>query len=154
VLEALDQLDQLAATVAAEFADVRLFFDLGELRGAHYHTGVVFAAYTPGYGSMLANGGRYNEVGRAFGKARPATGFSSDLKTLLRTGNFQVESKPLVLAPAQAETQLQTKIAELRAEGMRVATSFETLDRQAALEVGANYLLVEKNGAWQLQPLQ
>src|SRR6056300_1336032 len=86
VLEALDQLEELATSIATDFPQVRLFFDLGELRGAHYHTGVVFAAYTTGYGSMLANGGRYNEVGRAFGKSRPATGFSSDLKTLLRTG--------------------------------------------------------------------
>lgn len=153
VLQALDQLEQLADLVALEFPEVRQFFDLGELRGAHYHTGVVFAAYTPGYGSMLANGGRYNEVGRAFGKARPATGFSSDLKVLLRTGSYALAAKPLVLVPADRDAALQAKIAELRAEGMRVATSFEPLDKNSALAAGANYLLSRDGKGWQLVKL-
>ena len=55
--------------------DLDIYFDLAELRGYHYHTGIVFAAYVPGHGQALANGGRYNDVGAVFGRARPATGF-------------------------------------------------------------------------------
>jgi ATP phosphoribosyltransferase regulatory subunit len=57
-------------------------FDLAELRGYHYHSGVVFDAYCDGVAGAVARGGRYDEVGRAFGRARPATGFSIDLRTL------------------------------------------------------------------------
>ena len=57
-------------------------FDLAELRGYHYHSGVVFDAYCDGATAAVARGGRYDEVGKAFGRARPATGFSIDLRSL------------------------------------------------------------------------
>ena len=57
-------------------------FDLAELRGYHYHSGVVFDAYCEGVAGAVARGGRYDEVGKAFGRARPATGFSIDLRSL------------------------------------------------------------------------
>ena len=57
-------------------------FDLAELRGYHYHSGVVFDAYCDGVTGAVARGGRYDEVGKAFGRARPATGFSIDLRAL------------------------------------------------------------------------
>jgi len=57
-------------------------FDLAELRGYHYHSGVVFDAYCDGISGPVARGGRYDEVGKAFGRARPATGFSIDLRSL------------------------------------------------------------------------
>jgi ATP phosphoribosyltransferase regulatory subunit len=57
-------------------------FDLAELRGYHYHSGVVFDAYCDGVQGAVARGGRYDEVGKAFGRARPATGFSIDLRSL------------------------------------------------------------------------
>ena len=60
-------------------------FDLAELRGYHYHSGVVFDAYCDGVASPVARGGRYDEVGKAFGRARPATGFSIDLRSLAGT---------------------------------------------------------------------
>jgi ATP phosphoribosyltransferase regulatory subunit len=59
-------------------------FDLAELRGYHYHSGVVFDAYCDGVSGPVARGGRYDEVGRAFGRARPATGFSIDLRSLAK----------------------------------------------------------------------
>ena len=66
-------------------------FDLAELRGYGYHSGVVFAAYTAGRSRAIALGGRYDEVGRIFGRARPATGFSLDLRELVEA----VPHKPL-----------------------------------------------------------
>jgi ATP phosphoribosyltransferase regulatory subunit len=57
-------------------------FDLAELRGYHYHSGVVLDAYCDGVTGAVARGGRYDEVGKAFGRARPATGFSIYLRSL------------------------------------------------------------------------
>jgi ATP phosphoribosyltransferase regulatory subunit len=72
------------AAVAAALPDLPLSFDLADLRGYHYHNGVVFAAYCPAFSSAIARGGRYDGVGKAFGRERPATGFSMDLRELAR----------------------------------------------------------------------
>jgi ATP phosphoribosyltransferase regulatory subunit len=66
----------------ARACPVPVSFDLAELRGYHYHSGVVFDAYCEGVAGAVARGGRYDEVGKAFGRARPATGFSIDLRAL------------------------------------------------------------------------
>ena len=83
VAMAIDALAQVADQIAARMPDVNLYFDLSELRGYHYHTGLVFAALAPGHGQAVANGGRYDDIGEVFGRARPATGFNTDLKALL-----------------------------------------------------------------------
>jgi len=76
-------LAQLEAVADHFEGRVPMNFDLAELRGYHYHSGLVFAAYAPGYSDAVARGGRYDEIGRVFGRARPATGFSLDLRELL-----------------------------------------------------------------------
>jgi ATP phosphoribosyltransferase regulatory subunit len=81
VAAALDTLDTLERGLAA--ASVDAAYDLAELRGYGYHSGVVFAAYTSGRSRAIAQGGRYDEVGAVFGRARPATGFSLDLRELV-----------------------------------------------------------------------
>ena len=68
--------------VRALFPEVSIYIDLAELRGFRYHTGLVFAAYISGLGSAVAKGGRYDNVGAVFGRARPATGFAVELKAL------------------------------------------------------------------------
>ena len=69
-------------TALADACPVPLGFDLAELRGYHYHSGVVFDAYCDGVAGPVARGGRYDEVGKAFGRPRPATGFSIDLRSI------------------------------------------------------------------------
>jgi ATP phosphoribosyltransferase regulatory subunit len=86
VAEALDAVEQAAAELQKSAPEVPVHIDLAELRGYRYHTGLVFAAFVPGYGRELARGGRYDGVGREFGQARPATGFSADVNELLRLG--------------------------------------------------------------------
>jgi ATP phosphoribosyltransferase regulatory subunit len=66
----------------AKACSLPVSLDLAELRGYHYHSGVVFDAYCDGVSGAVARGGRYDEVGKAFGRARPATGFSIDLRSL------------------------------------------------------------------------
>ncbi len=94
--DARARLPQLAAVEAAldtlegldrGLAGVEVAYDLAELRGYGYHSGVVFAAYTGGRSHAIAQGGRYDEVGRVFGRARPATGFSLDLRELVIAGS-------------------------------------------------------------------
>ncbi len=82
VAAALDTLDAIDAGLVG----VEAAYDLAELRGYGYHSGVVFAAYTAGRSRAIAQGGRYDEVGRVFGRARPATGFSLDLRELAAAG--------------------------------------------------------------------
>lgn len=113
IRRALDDLRAVAAQVEGMVAS--LCFDLAELRGYHYHSGAVFAAYVPGKAHAVALGGRYDEVGKTFGRARPATGFSLDLRAL--SGAASPELPPAILAPYSQDAALQGKIAALRARG-------------------------------------
>ena len=104
---ALGQLQTLANALADQ---VELCFDLTELRGAAYHTGLMFAVYAPGWPDELARGGRYDNVGRRFGRARPATGFSLDLRDLLRilpqrdsARGIRVAASQMLAASAEVE---------------------------------------------------
>ncbi|MCH8264753.1 MAG: ATP phosphoribosyltransferase regulatory subunit, partial [Proteobacteria bacterium] len=80
----LQELVAIVEGVKKRLPGIVLNFDLCELRGYEYHTGIVFAAYTPEYGRAVAKGGRYDHIGEVFGRARPASGFDSDLKTLAK----------------------------------------------------------------------
>ncbi len=117
---ALDELGRIADLVRAQAGAIPLYYDLAELRGYHYHTGVVFAAYAPGCGGEVARGGRYDDIGRVFGRARPATGFSADLKQLLRFVPAGEGARRGIFAPAAGDARLQAHIARLRAAGERV----------------------------------
>jgi ATP phosphoribosyltransferase regulatory subunit len=113
ITAALDGLRHLVASAA----DLPFSVDLSDLRGYHYHNGVVFAAYCPGYPAALALGGRYDGAGRAFGRDRPATGFSMDLREVAR---LAPASKPAcaILAPyAGQDGKLAAHIAALREQG-------------------------------------
>jgi ATP phosphoribosyltransferase regulatory subunit len=77
----------------AKASPIPASFDLAELRGYHYHSGVVFDAYCEGVAGAVARGGRYDEVGKAFGRARPATGFSIDLRSLAAAAGSSGERK-------------------------------------------------------------
>lgn len=90
--------------------------DLADLRGYHYHSGVMFAAYVPGSPNAIARGGRYDHVGEVFGRARPATGFSIDLRELARRLP-PAEPKPAIRAPWNEDPALRALIGTLRAEG-------------------------------------
>ena len=118
----LADLGALVRAVHARRPEVDLHVDLAELRGYRYHTGFVFAAFVPGYGREVARGGRYDEIGSVFGRARAATGFSADLKTLiaLEASSGEPEREDVVSAPWSDEPGLLAAIRELRARGERV----------------------------------
>ncbi|MEO7243591.1 MAG: ATP phosphoribosyltransferase regulatory subunit, partial [Rubrivivax sp.] len=87
VQAALDQLEWLAGHLRAAHPGLRVGFDLSDMSGYAYYTGPRFAAYGPGAADALARGGRYDEVGAAFGRNRPAAGFSLDLKALAESAS-------------------------------------------------------------------
>lgn len=85
-IQALDGIEQIIQALRAQHPQLPIHVDLAELRGYRYKTGLVFAAFVPGLGREIARGGRYDGIGREFGEARPATGFSADIHELLRLG--------------------------------------------------------------------
>ena len=108
-------LDQIA-TLAQAAGEVRINIDLADLTGYQYESGVMFALYVPGLPNAVARGGRYDHVGEAFGRARPATGFSMDLRELARLLPG-AEPASAVRAPWGHEPALLNLIAELRSKG-------------------------------------
>ena len=140
----LQHIQQVAERVSARFPQVPMYFDLTELRGYNYHTGLLFAVYVPGYGDPIAQGGRYDETGAVFGRARPATGFSADLKVLARFGTFLTEEKQTIVAPDADDEALWAEISALRAAGKRVVIA---ADQDA---VQADLYLKKQDGQWQL----
>jgi ATP phosphoribosyltransferase regulatory subunit len=144
----LDALARLGQELRADVNE--LCFDLAELRGYHYHSGVVFAAYAGNQPEAIARGGRYDEVGRAFGRARAATGFTMDLRELAQIGNSR-EQPMRVLAPHRPEdAALQAEIAKLRSQGVVVVPDLPGHDTSRA-ELDCTQELVEKNATWRLE---
>lgn len=110
--KALDDLESMLD----QAPDLPLCLDLSDLRGYHYHSGIVFAAYCPGDTGAMALGGRYDGVGAAFGRARPATGFSLDLRELCRLSNI----KPVAEAIFAAALPASAAAAEVEARGQAI----------------------------------
>ncbi len=150
VLAALDELEQIAALLQSRVAGIQLHFDLAELRGYHYHTGLVFAAYVSGRGQAVALGGRYNDIGKVFGRARPATGFSTDLKTLLSLSTHKNNQLAAIFAPADNDADLQDMIASLRQQGETVICALPG-QSGGAKEMGCDRQLVKEGGGWKLK---
>lgn len=150
VLAALERLERIADTVHARYPETPLHVDLAELRGYRYHTGVVFAALVPGHGQEVARGGRYDEIGSAFGHARPATGFSTDLKSLLalaRDGDGAPEP-PAIRAPWSTDPELDARARELRREGRTVVYELPGETRQ---DTGTVEVLRKRGGRWEIK---
>jgi ATP phosphoribosyltransferase regulatory subunit len=144
ITAALDSLAQVADGL--DDLGVSVSFDLSELRGYHYHSGIVFAAYAQGYKGPLALGGRYDEVGQAFGRARPATGFSLDLRGVV-TALPTAQAEMAIFAPAITDSTLTAKIDALRAEGHVVVQELPGIESDLA-ELNCNKKLEHYNSGW------
>ena len=152
VLNALDELTNIAALLKQRLPEVKIHYDLAELRGYHYHTGTVFAAYVAGRGQAVALGGRYDDIGEVFGRARPATGFSTDLKTLLSLSTHKNNQVAAIYAPADNDVDLQKVIAELRQQGEKVICALPG-QKGNAKEMFCNRQLEKVASAWQVKDL-
>jgi ATP phosphoribosyltransferase regulatory subunit len=144
---ALDDLEALAANCSG----VTMSIDLAELRGLHYHTGIVFAAYCQGVPNDIARGGRYDKVGEAFGRARPATGFSLYLNELMRVV-AQSGPAPAIRAPWRLEADLLAAITNLRKQGEIVIQEMPGSATPPA-ETWIDRELVLAGGKWEVKRL-
>ncbi len=149
VMDALAKLKVIAQAAQRRFGTAPVYFDLAELRGYAYHTGVVFAAFVPGHGQAVAQGGRYDDVGKVFGRARPATGFSTDVKTLLSLVPAAPSAARGIYAPASDDAALNAKVSELRTQGERVVTALPGQDG-GAREMQCDRVLTKQNGVWKV----
>jgi len=146
VHSALDELLHLARHMGRI-----LSFDLADLRGYHYHNGLMFAAYGGSSASAIAMGGRYDEVGRTFGRARPATGFSMDLRELAALGSIG-DAPGAILAPLDNSEGLTELIQQLRTAGEVVVCELPG-HPGCWREAGCDRRIVSDNGTWQVVPL-
>jgi ATP phosphoribosyltransferase regulatory subunit len=148
-LPAIPALKRALATLRA-LADASVLpasFDLAELRGYHYHSGAVFDAYCEGVSGAVARGGRYDEVGKAFGRPRPATGFSIDLRELAGAAAPLASSEPILAPCANGKSKLAGKIEALRRAGEIVIEELPGHARHRK-ELGCTRQLVQRRGAW------
>jgi ATP phosphoribosyltransferase regulatory subunit len=149
---AIDELEELARLVEQHDSAITLHFDLAELRGYHYHTGLMFAAYAEGHGASLAQGGRYDDIGKVFGSGRPATGFSLDIKSLTTLRTPANNTLTGIMAPALDDADLRTKIASLRQQGERVVCGLPG-EECAAQQLGCDRELRCVDGNWIVNPV-
>jgi ATP phosphoribosyltransferase regulatory subunit len=143
----LDTLEFLAGQLSGEVGE--LCFDLAELRGYHYHSGTVFTAYLPGRTGAIARGGRYDEIGLAFGRARPATGFSIDLRDLagLSVEDEDANGKRIMAPYRPDDAQLQAAIRTVREAGDAVIVDLPGHEESRdELRCSAEFVL--RNGSW------
>lgn len=148
IVQAVQDLEKLAA----ELVDLPVSFDLADLRGYHYHSGVAFAAYCTGHPGAIALGGRYDKVGKAFGRGRPATGFSMDLRELSQLAEEPALPRA-ILAPAGGDSSLRKAVAELRAGGNVVIEALPGHEGTWG-EVGCDRRLVLRSGKWIAEKIQ
>ena len=156
VVDAIDQLTQVAEIISQRFTAVEVYFDLAEIRGYEYHTGLVFAAYADGHGLALANGGRYDNIGKVFGSERSATGFNTDIKALIdflgSRATLAVQpinaEREIIAAPNSDETSLWNAVSQLRSAGEIVIFNGE-----AGTETPTS-LLVQKAGNWVVEKIK
>jgi ATP phosphoribosyltransferase regulatory subunit len=141
VAEALDAVSQLAAAAAIDAIHV----DLADLRGYHYYTGATFSVFATGEGGAAVDcgrGGRYDGVGRAFGRARPATGFTLDLRRLAALVGDGAATYPIV-APDDPDPELARQVELLRSRGEAVIIALP--DEAADGRVGGRALARDGN---------
>ncbi|MFL2854896.1 MAG: ATP phosphoribosyltransferase regulatory subunit [Pseudohongiellaceae bacterium] len=151
----LQELVAIVEGVKQQIPDIVLCFDLCELRGYEYHTGIVFAAYIPEHGRAVAKGGRYDHIGEVFGRARPASGFDSDLKVLAKLSTKEVTQKAGIVAPNLNDEGLRETISKLREQGEIVIVNLadQPLDNNDQQEMNCDRQLVNKGGAWVVETL-
>ncbi|GMQ97098.1 MAG: ATP phosphoribosyltransferase regulatory subunit [Gammaproteobacteria bacterium] len=149
--EPLSQLTQVVTTLGKRLPDVNVHVDLAELRGYRYHTGLVFSVFVPEYGQAIAKGGRYDDIGRVFGRSRPATGFSADLKLLAALSKSNtITAQPAIFSPWVEDNELQLLVRQLRNAGERVLYQLPGQSGDASA-MGCDREIIKQNGKWLVQ---
>ena len=151
VQSALDDLQWLAQRVEQAHPEITVGFDLADTGGNGYYSGVRFAAFVVGSPDAIARGGRYDEVGAAFGRNRAAVGFSLDLKDLAAVAPAN-SRHAAIRAPWAEDTALRAKVRRLREQGETVARVLPGHEHEAQ-EFACDRELVLANGEWTVRTL-
>jgi ATP phosphoribosyltransferase regulatory subunit len=148
LVAAIDDLAYLSELISARNQNVQVSFDLSELRGLHYHTGMVFSVFLRESGQSVARGGRYDNIGAVFGRARPATGFDIELLMISETIPTVPDARRVhVVAHADGNLQEQWRMIEERRASGDVVLEGEAIKASGDLE------LVWLAGQWQLREI-
>jgi ATP phosphoribosyltransferase regulatory subunit len=149
VLDAVDHLEAICHLIASYFPKVKIHIDLSEMRGYAYHTGIIFSVYLSGRGDSIAQGGRYDGIGEAFGNHRPAIGFSTDLRTLASFVEKQKNiRKNYILAPYSLDKALDELINTLRKKGDNVIRQLDKDSGFTAEQYGCRQKIERHGDAW------
>jgi ATP phosphoribosyltransferase regulatory subunit len=153
--QALDDLGWIVRHVQQTHPDVRIGIDLSDLGGQDYYSGIRFSVMGTAASQVLASGGRYDHVGRVFGRERPAVGFSLDLKALslaLHRSGPAPEPRAAIRAPWSADAGLRAAVRSLRSRGETVVCILPGHEQEAQ-EFACDRELVQVAGQWVLQAL-
>jgi ATP phosphoribosyltransferase regulatory subunit len=150
VSDALALLERLSNAIGLMPSAPEVSIDLADLRGYQYHSGMMFTAYVDALPQPIARGGRYDHVGQAFGRARPATGFSIDLLTLAGLST-DLEEGSAIVAPWISDAGLNAAIQALRSAG-EIVVQLAPGDAGLSAEYRLDRVLVEQGGTWKVQP--
>ncbi|MBT4161565.1 MAG: ATP phosphoribosyltransferase regulatory subunit [Gammaproteobacteria bacterium] len=143
ILTCIENLERVAAEIRERYGEASVYFDLSELRGYAYHTGIVFAAYVEGIRQVVAKGGRYDHIGQVFGRSgRGATGFSVNVRNIVDEAAIAFEHRPTVLVTVTDKRGLWQEIQRLREEGYTVVESGDATD--------SDFRLIYEDDRWQL----
>lgn len=148
---ALDDLERLAGELQRMHPQVRIGFDLGDMSGYAYYSGMRFAVYASGSSDALVRGGRYDEVGAVFGRNRPAVGFSLDLKPLALLAPA-APVRGAIRAPWGSDERLRQAVRKLRSLGETVLCILPGHEHEVD-EFDCDRELVEVGGQWVLRAL-
>lgn len=149
ISESLNQLSEIAERMENEAI---VTFDLSQLRTYQYHTGIIFSAYSPNSVERLCLGGRYDGIGEAFGRRRPATGFNIDLRTVLKAKPKKPTIQKIYSPKIPPASSLAKTVETLREKGHIVIEGYE-IDGSDVERQGCSHILRKSDGQWQIFPL-
>ncbi len=147
VRESFENLSQISTSLKKRLPATRLYYDLAALKGQSYHNGLVFSVYMPGSGRAIASGGRYDDIGKAFGRARAATGFSLDLRAISSyVKQSDTKSEQSIFASFKDDPALFEAVRQLRQQGRRVIFCYD--NEQTDKNSENSLQLILKDGKW------
>ena len=152
VCKYVDDLQKIAELTGRQVRNAPLYFDVTELGSYHYHTGMTFVAYVPGESQGIAFGGRYDGIGQAFGRSRPATGFSTDAKKLFQLTPHSYKRKKGIYAPNSEVPGLYDLIERLRRQGEIVICDLPGQSGSPG-DLECDREITLKRGKWQVREI-
>ena len=151
-IEHINYVEALSKRIKQRIAGIRLHFDFAALSGYRYQNGAVFAAYVSGQGEQIARGGRYDMIGKVFGRSRPATGFSLDLKALAKISPHTQAPRLGIFAPCDEDPELHATIDRLRKQGERVICGLHG-QQGSPLDMQCDRILQKENQQWRVREI-